>query len=273
MIKKYFKGKNDGMFKAVFCNPKNEDLLKALIEDGLKRKVKILKIFPPEIIKNNIYVKGKTLDVLVEADNEILNIEVNTNYYDGLHRRNASYIFSKYSEEAKIGDDYDKMRNFIQMNITSGLNKEEPLVSEYVLADLKTKKKFIDNLTIYEYNLDKIKELYSKTNEYKFLAALDCDEKELKKICRGDKIMEKFEHEVNELNKDIEFTQFLTEEEDARKVHNTLMNNAKKEGIEIGITKRNYQIAKDMLNDNIDIETIIKYTGLTKEEINSLLKE
>lgn len=270
MSKKYFKGKNDGMFKAVFCNPKNEDLLKALIEDGLKRKIKILKIYPPEIIKTNIYVKGKTLDVLVMADDEILNIEVNTNYYDGLHRRNASYIFSKYSEEAKIGDDYEEMRNFIQMNITSGLSKNEPLVSEYVLADLNTKKKFIDNLTIYEYNLDKIKELYSKTSEYKFLAALDCDEKELKKICKGDKIMEKFEHEVSKLNKDIEFTQFLTEEEDARKVHNTIMSNAKKEGIKIGVTKKSYEIAKNMLEDNIDIDTIIKYTGLTQEEIENL---
>ncbi len=43
-----------------------------------------------------------------------------------------------------------------------------------------------------------------------------------------------------------------------------------KEGKEEGIKERNIAIAKNMLKDNLDIKTICKYTGLSKEEVESL---
>ena len=42
------------------------------------------------------------------------------------------------------------------------------------------------------------------------------------------------------------------------------------QGIETGERNKQLEIAKNMLNKNIDIETIISCTGLTKEEINNL---
>jgi len=40
----------DSVFKAIFCDSKNEDLLKWLIEKCLNEKVEIVKVFPPEVI-------------------------------------------------------------------------------------------------------------------------------------------------------------------------------------------------------------------------------
>ena len=272
------------MFKAIFCNPKNIDLLEALISNGLKKDVKILKIFAPEVLKNNIYEKGKTLDVLAKSEGEIYNIEVNTNYYKDLHRRNASYIFSKYSEEVKMGENYYDMKHFIQINFTSNLSKKKPLVSKYELIDEKTLDKFVDNLTIFEYNVDRIKDsyIYEGNKEYKFIAALDCDKEELKEICKGDKIMEKFEEKVNELNNDSNFTTFLTEEEDMRKLRNTWIHYYKEEGLELGKAEGLAQgkaegkaegiaeVAKNMLKKEMDIKTISEITGLTEKEIEAL---
>ena len=85
------------MFKAIFCNSKNQDLLKKLLEKCLKEKLEIIHVEKPEIIKENIYVKNKTLDVLVKAKDKLINIEVNSGFYDGLHRRNSAYIFNQYS--------------------------------------------------------------------------------------------------------------------------------------------------------------------------------
>lgn len=68
------------------------------------------------------------------------------------------------------------------------------------------------------------------------------------------------------MNKNEKFTWFLSAEEDAEKVHNTLMNNAKEDGAK----QKEIEIAKNMLKDNIKIDTIIKYTGLTKKEVESL---
>lgn len=66
---------------------------------------------------------------------------------------------------------------------------------------------------------------------------LDGDKKQLKKICEGDKHMEKFENEVEKLNEDPVFIHWISAEEDARKVTNTLISNAKKDDIKQGITK------------------------------------
>ena len=43
-----------------------------------------------------------------------------------------------------------------------------------------------------------------------------------------------------------------------------------KEGIEQGIEQNNLEVAKKMLEENIEVETISKITGLTKEEIAKL---
>ena len=40
-----------------------------------------------------------------------------------------------------------------------------------------------------------------------------------------------------------------------------------KEGIKEGINKRNIEIAKNMLDRNMDIDEIVQITGLSKEEI------
>ena len=53
-------------------------------------------------------------------------------------------------------------------------------------------------------------------------------------------------------------------------------NEGLKEGISQGFSQGSHQkaieTAKNMLKDNLDIQTILKYTGLSIEEIKSLAK-
>ena len=50
----------------------------------------------------------------------------------------------------------------------------------------------------------------------------------------------------------------------------TKYEEGKEEGIEIGEEKANIRVARNMLKDGIDLQMIIRYTGLTKEQIQSL---
>ncbi len=62
------------------------------------------------------------------------------------------------------------------------------------------------------------------------------------------------------------------EYEDSLKYYRDLKNSldtAKEEGK----NERNIEIAKEMLKENEDIKKIMKYTGLTIEEINKLMKK
>ena len=81
MKKKFFKGTNDNMFKAIFTPKKNRTLLKEFLKRSLKEVTSInlddLIILSSEIAKTNVHIKGKTVDVLAETKNEVLNIELN----------------------------------------------------------------------------------------------------------------------------------------------------------------------------------------------------
>ena len=134
-MNKFYKANNDIMFKAIFCKEENRELLKRLLEETLKEKVEIVSVSVPELIKKNIYEKGKTLDVLVRSQGMEINIEVNTYYNLELHRRNASYIFKRYSELTRVGTSYQSMPRVIQINLTSEINNNLPMVSIYEMYD------------------------------------------------------------------------------------------------------------------------------------------
>ena len=78
--------------------------------------------------------------------------------------------------------------------------------------------------------------------------------------------MERFEKEVNKLNTDIEFTEFLSAEEDNERLKNTLIYEAEEKGKAEGILA----VARNMLKEKTDINFISKTTGLSKEEILAL---
>ena len=95
---------------------------------------------------------------------------------------------------------------------------------------------------------------------------------------------------LEKLNKDPEFYQYMSHEEDKRKIYNSRMyeaeqkglqkglNKGLKEGIEKGMEKgmekgsknKSIEIATNLKNFGTDIETISKATGLSKEEIEKL---
>ena len=59
-------------------------------------------------------------------------------------------------------------------------------------------------------------------------------------------------------------------EKDNIMTQNSLYDEGVEVGIEQGIEKRNVEIAKTMLKDGSDMSLIMKYTGLSKEEIEAL---
>ena len=148
-----------------------------------------------------------------------------------------------------------------------------------MLIDSKTNIPFVDNLMIYEFHMDKIKDAwYNGDKEKAYLAILDFNEEELKMVGKGDKYMNEFKKKVKELNEDTEFKQFLTQEEDEKKRISTFEAIAREEGKVIGrqegkslgIEEANVKIAKKMLKENMDIQTISRLTDLTVTDIQNL---
>ena len=271
-MKKFYKLKTDAVFKAIFCKEENKDILERLIEEAIDKKVEIIKLEVPELIKKNIYVRGKTLDVLVKSDNKLINIEVNSETNSSLKRRNAAFIFAKYSEITKVGESYSEMPDVIQINLTT--DEYLPMVSKYTVFDIENKKNYIDNLSIYEFNILKIKEIcYNKSDKYCLMSLLDCNLKDLNKI-KGAKFMDnelkdmvsRVVDETKYLNEDTEFVKFMSDEDEDRLYINTMKAEGKKEGEK----EEKILITKSMLDKNYDMKEISEITGLSIEEIENL---
>ena len=78
------------------------------------------------------------------------------------------------------------------------------------------------------------------------------------------------EKKIEELSYDEDIIGLYDKEAYDKMAHDIDVAEARKEGREEAASERNMEIAKNMLNLNIDIDTISKSTGLTKEEIEGL---
>ncbi len=102
--------------------------------------------------------------------------------------------------------------------------------------------------------------------QYKHLIMLDLDEKGLKDLSKGDELVMEYEKKVVDLNEEETFQSAMSYEEDQK----LILNIEKKIALEQGREEAIKELAKNMLTDNVSIEKIQEYTGLSKEEIENL---
>ena len=280
---KFYTCRNDRAFKEVFLNPNNSDLLKALLEFILKIKIDKLEIKKTELLSGNVNVKDKRVDAIVHTGNKKIEIEINSQYEKYLNPRNMAYICNTYQSHTLVGKEYNQQTDIVQVNLTWGLGKNNDEMKIYKIMNEKGEL-YVKNFIIYEINMDYYDKIWYSKNEEEikknqYMIMLDLDKKELENMPK-DKIVDKYITNVTIVNNDPEFQKYMSEEEDKRKIQNSLLSEAKEEGYTSGINdgiskgenKKSIEIAKNMLNKNMSIEDISDITGLSIEEINKLTK-
>ena len=291
-MKKFYSCRYDKTFKEVFLNPKNEDLLKVLLEDILKVEIEIKKILPTELITGNNIIKSKRVDALILAINKKIEIEINASINEYVYIRNMAYICNIYSTNALVGDSYNQDIDIIQINLTWGLDYEESK-REFRISD-KNGNVYVKNLLIMEINMEYYKKIWyskdeKKIKENELLVMLDLNEGELKKMPKSDKISEKYIESVTIVNNDPFFQEYMSHEEDQRKMQNSLIREAEDSGYEKGIKlgeekglklgeekglklgeeKGKIDIAKSLIQSGMSLEDVSRHT---KIDISKLKK-
>ena len=150
---------------------------------------------------------------------------------------------------------------------------QKAIAHDVGLLDKKTKKVFNDKLTFkyveiakFDKPLEKLRTLYDKwLYALKNLPKLENRPMELK-----DKIFDKLfaEAEIAKFSK-----KELREYEDSLKAYRDIKNSldtAEEKGRKKGMEERSLEIAREMLQDGEPIEKIIRYTGLSENEISGL---
>ena len=277
-MRKFYKGKVDRVFKSIFANEDDPSLLQEFLSRLLDKKIEIIHFLKNEQPIVSVNDKTKTVDLLVKIDNEYTHLEVNTSSNLLIRTRNFNYFTNIYSRKTTRGQIYDFKTKFLHIDLNYNMPINSDFKYSYFIQTLNGDK-YIDNFKIMVFNMDKyMKYWYTNDSEnidkYKHLIMLDLEESDLKKLSIGDDFVKEFEDKITNLNNQETFQSFMSYEDDQRLLNNSYKAMAYEEGMEkgtkIGIKQNKIETAKNMLELDIDIDKIIKVTGLSLSEINDL---
>ena len=233
----------------------------------------------PILEKDLLDDKVGILDIKAKLDNNInCNIEMQVVDKKNIEKRILYYWSKMYNKSISAGEDYGKLEKSIAI-----------LITDYELKSLKEIKKYITKWNIRE-------------EEYQKIILTDVMEIYIIELPKFEKYKEKADNKLNswvrfienpevvnmEENKDIvkakkvleeisqdEHERYLAELRqkyimDKKAIEDAGYDKGLEAGMEKGIKQQTIAIAKKLKEQNIDIDIIIKTTGLTKEEIEEL---
>ena len=268
---------NDIIFKNTF---NTEDRLKRLLSETLELNVKEVYQNDIELPVENVKKRIKKLDLILNTDKGIINVEVNYNSKSEVPNRNFLFFCKLISSSIKKTEDYTTIEKHIQLNLTWNLQKFLPfdvtnrkIIKCYVMDEETHIKVHNDIFEIVHVNMDYFKKVWYHGNikdENPFFMLLAASNKEeLDKISKGDKFMEEISKKVKKLNLDPEIVKEIVIENEDEIIKNSIYHS----GVKEGISQSKIEIAKNLLQMNMDINDIIKVTGLSIKKVNSLKEE
>ena len=281
--RKLISPKNDYAFKRLFGQKGNEDLTKSLLSAIMQKDIKDVKL---DLDKNKILEKDLLsdkfgiLDIRATLDNNIeCDIEMQIIDNKDIEERILFYWSKLFSKGIVSGENYKVLKKAIIILITGyeieGLNKIEKTLTKWNIREEKYQNKVLtDKLEFYILELpkyEKYKDISENlSNWVKFIESPEeIDMSEIK-----DKNIRKAKDELDIINMDeYEEAMALRREiflHDQASMKKHAYEDGEKAGLEKGEKSAKDEIVKNMLKENMDIETIMKLTGLTKEEIEEL---
>ena len=235
------------------------------------------------------YKKGKVSDVLFEVKGYVFNFEFNNRKWDGLIERNDAYLGKLKNDLIRIAKNYASLPKVIQINI----NNFYCFLSKENLSEFKSRDKYgivesdkwgkiYVNLKLIRAKYDRGLELTKLEKELVILTLTKIDE--IDKLAEGDEeLMEGCALKLKRLTNDAYTIGLYDEEEERRRIENSIKITAKeqglkqglkqgiKQGIKQGASNEKKSIAKSMLDKKMDIPLISELTGLSQKQISMLI--
>ena len=275
--------KMDIIFQAIFGEVCIENITKDFLEKILKRKIEKISLDKNPILRRELKDdKLGVLDIITELDGkEKCNIEMQLIDKNNIIERMLYYWSKMYTRQIKAGDDYNKLEKTIVILIADfnikGLEEVE-YHSTWKIIETNSAKKLIltDKFELDIIELSKIKGRENEKDQLlDWLIFLENPESErvTRKMEENENLKEAVE-KLDRISKDEKMQRIIELREKAIRDEHAIYAKGVDDGIEEGKAKgareKQIEIAKSMLKENMDIEMIIKITGLTKQEIEKL---
>jgi len=274
---------SDVLFKKVFFS--EGSVLLKMLQDILDiREDSGITIIGYETRSKNIFGKSFRGDLLVTlSDRTYVSIEMNNSNPKNSLSRNMIHLFRIHSDMLVKGmpdSELEKYRLY-QLNFDNFRNPSREAIEKYAFCSLTTGK--VRNLiyTFCDVDLEKCRKLVYNVNVREVskdirwgAIMISNDIEEISKLLGEDMLSmeekDKFLNTVRELNEDEKVVKdWMWEENDKLRYYNDL-EASKEQGIEQGIEDKSKEVVINMLNKNMDYETISEISGKTIEEIKEI---
>ena len=236
-------------------------------------------------INDNINIKNRESDLLYESNKYLINIEGNSQTSISVNLKNLSYLCALLLRQVKPGEE-DEIKTVIQININNHSPfKTKNFINITKLIDSITKEVRNGQIAIVDFNLDyyddmtyneidslpdagtkKIFYLLTSKNNDKYYGLYKNSELGKMLVRRMEMMIENFDA-IFYYDKD-KFNEQVAKEVGFEEGRN--------EGIAIGLDKGKTEEKKEiilrMLNAGVSDSDIIKYSSVTKSELNNIKK-
>ena len=262
---------SDTTFKYLFKNNDTRAFLESIILSKTGVDLRNFNLTSEEDNTGN-KVKDYRMDLVLNKDNEIVIIEMNSDYNKSQDIKNRQYLYRKAGRMFDKGNKYAEDINVKLIMFNNYYHKQDKNIKtvNYSLYDIRNKLK-LNDIEIYEIYLPIYKKVcYDKCNLIdKRLWLFTCNSfKDMKQVT--DEISLRVIKELEVLSMNNEFRDEYDYENVQRKLMNSMKNEGYEEGVLAGSKDKSIEIAKLMLKAGEPIDKIILYTKLSKDEIESL---
>lgn len=275
----------DVCFKCLFGNKGNEKITKCFIENIIKKQIMDITLdWKLEMEREKINDKLMIADVIAkDKENKKYIIEMQKKGYHNILKRFVGYTNKVHISDIKIAEFYEKLSKTTLIAIVEKNMKGLPSNrSFHTVIQYKTERNELlqeETQELHILELDKYKKTMGKQNGNPWLEfIINPYSEEVKIMARTIEELRAAVEKYNELCSDEEVVRIADAELFARLDRNEELLEAvqrgekrgKKRGEKQGKMNEKMNIARKMLLNKLDIEDIIKYTGLTKEQIKRI---
>ena len=265
--------KLDIIFKRVFGNEKNTEIIAGFISDMLdipREKITKVVIKNVELPPEEIDQKFSRLDLNLYVDGRKINIEMQVNKESAYKERTLFYWAKLYSDDLDSGEDYSALSQTICVNIINfNLFDCENYHSHFMLKEKERDEVMTDKLAIHFFELKKVGKYKRNKRMEDWLTLINAE-------TEGDLMALQQNTSIPEIQKTIVILREMSADEQIReearrrekRLHDeaTALNHARKEGIAEGE-------ARGREAERASIADTMRKNGFTEEQIKLALGE
>lgn len=238
-------------------------------------EIEEIELLPKQLRKKYKEEKYGILDVHIRLNNgERMNIEMQSTSYDYWQERSLFYLSKMYTDQIQGGEDYDSLKKCIHVGVLNfNLFPHNRYYSRFHIWEDTNREMYTDKFEIHILELTKLAQYeYPQTELLRWAQFFGAKSREeMQMLAEKDKYIDKAYRRLEEMSVDEQKRWEYEMRQKAIRDQRHMLASGRREGEKIGELQGKLEMAREMLKDNMPIEKVAKYAGLSVEEIQKLM--